>query len=455
MALCRGMRDCIQTQEIGGNIWQTWGVLPSTACPARFDLLVAARRLLPATVSPRPPKIGTLKMISRSLLHPTSALRGLTVLLVLFLGFGLVACSVDTDASEPDRDVDTESGESAEGKDEALPVAALPLGRGPIESVLRYSSNLEAERSVAVLAEAARRVTELRVEEGRWVQKGQVLIRLQDEEQKNALAKAQSQYERALREYQRQERLFKQELISEQAFSEATYDKEQLEIEVADAQRELDYATVRAPISGTVTARNVNIGNQVQVGQELFQIVDFQSLVARVFVPEKELKRLAPGQGARVAAQAAGIVDRPAEILRIAPTVDSRSGTVKVTLAIPDKESLRPGMFVEIDLVAETDPDALLVPKRALVYDEDQTFVYRVVRRDDEDVVERLLIEVALESKNFVKVPEDMLSVGDRIVVAGQAGLKDGVPVRLLDLQEAIETFGGGDVPAEVAAALE
>ena len=395
-------------------------------------------------------------MISRSQDSLQTTPKGLLVLLLLvLLGAGLAGCAGDIGASEPEPDVESADGEELKVEEDALPVAALPLARGPIESVLRYSSNLEAERSVAVLAEASRRVTELNVEEGRWVEKGQVLIRLQDEEQKNALAKAQSQYERSLREYQRQERLFKQDLISEQAFSEATYSKEQLEIEVADAQRELDYATVRAPISGTVTARNVNIGNQVQVGQELFQIVDFQSLVARVFVPEKELKRLAPGQAARLDAQAVGIVDRAARILRIAPTVDSRSGTVKVTLAIPDKASLRPGMFVEIDLVAETDPNALLVPKRALVYDEDQTFVYRVQDRDGREVVERLLVDVVLESKNVVKVPGEKLAVGDQIVVAGQAGLKDGVAVRLLDLQEALETFGGGDVPAEVAAALE
>lgn len=393
-------------------------------------------------------------MISRSMsLDPGNPRRfGVLLVLLLLIALGLSGCAGDISA-EPD--VDGTDGETEEAVDEALPVAALPIQRGPIESVLRYSSNLEAERSVAVLAEAARRVTRLNVEEGQWVQKGQVLLLLQDEEQKSNLAKAQSQYERALREYQRQERLFDQDLISEQAFSEATYDKEQLEIEVADAQRELDYATVRAPIAGTITSRQVNVGDHVQVGQELFQIVDFSSMVARVFVPEKELKRLAPGQDARLNAQAVGIADRPAKILRIAPTVDSRSGTVKVTLSIPDKSALRPGMFVELDLVAETDPDALLVPKRALIYDDDQTFVYRVSERGGEAFVERLLIDVVLESKNVVKVAGEKLSAGDRIVLAGQAGLKDGVAVRLLDLQEAIETFGGGDVPAEVAAALE
>jgi len=259
---------------------------------------------------------------------------------------------------------------------------------------------------------------------------------------------------RAEREYQRQEQLYEQPLMSEQAFSDATYELEQLRIEVTDAERELAYATVRAPISGTVTSRLVNLGDHVQVGEQLFEIVDFDSMVARVFVPEKELRRLSRGQEARLTASALGDQARQARILRSAPTVDSRSGTVKVTLEVPDKAGLRPGMFVEVDLIAAVDPDALLVPKRALVYDEEQPFVFRVVDGEDGTKVERLLVETVLESRNVVQVPGDQLAVGDRIVVAGQAGLKDGAEVRLLDLQEALETFGDGAEASDVAAAL-
>jgi len=76
-------------------------------------------------------------------------------------------------------------------KEEAVPVEVAALGRGGIEAVLRLSSNLEAEREVQVFAEAPRRVTQLLVEEGDPVRKGQLLVQLQDEEQKSAVAKAE------------------------------------------------------------------------------------------------------------------------------------------------------------------------------------------------------------------------------------------------------------------------
>ena len=328
--------------------------------------------------------------------------------------------------------------------EEAAPVAALPLGRGAIESVLRYSTNLEAETEVEVYSEATRLVTQLLVEEGDYVRKGQILLRLQDEEQKSALARVDSQLQKARREYERQKRLYDQELIAEQVYTDATYELEQLQLARGDAERELSYTVVRAPISGMLTARLVSLGDHVQSNQHLFSIVDFDSIVARIYVPEKELSRLAVGQQARLMAQAQGEQVRHGAIERIAPVVDSRSGTVKVTLSVPRGAGLRPGMYVEVELVAETDPNALLVPKRALVYDEDQVYVFRVT---DSETVERTLIEPLIEQRDWVKV-DGALHDGERVVVAGQAGLRDGAKVRLLSLEEALDVFS-----SEIAAA--
>ncbi len=116
-----------------------------------------------------------------------------------------------------------------------------------------------------------------------------------------------------------------------------------------------------------------------------------------------------------------------ARVERVSPIVDPRSGTVKVTIAVGARPGLRPGLYVDVDLVTATHDEALLVPKRAVVYDADQMFVYRL---GDERRVERIFIEPLLAVKLFVE-PLVGLEVGDEIVVAGQAGLKDGALVSL------------------------
>ncbi|MCD4747805.1 MAG: efflux RND transporter periplasmic adaptor subunit [Thermoanaerobaculales bacterium] len=314
-----------------------------------------------------------------------------------------------------------------ERKIEAIPVEVAALESGRIEATLRFSATLEAERDVQVFAEATRRVVNLLVEEGDTVTRDQLLVRLQDEEQRSALAKASSQLAQREREFNRQKSLFDQKLVSEQVFIDAEYQFDQASIALEDAKRELDYTEVRAPISGVVTERSVNLGDFVSVNQSLFRIVDFDSIVARIYVPEQELPRLERRQPARLTADALGGLVFSGDIDRISPVVDPGTGTIKVTVATPRQKGLRPGMYVQVELVTAVHDEAIRIPKKALVYDNDQIFVFRL---GEERTVERLPITAALEDTEYME-PTEGLALGDEIVIAGQSGLKDGAKVRL------------------------
>jgi membrane fusion protein (multidrug efflux system) len=345
-------------------------------------------------------------------------------------GIGLAAATALTGCMADDTNAKTwREGErpEEERKEEAVPVEVAALERGAIEAVLRFSANLEAERQVQVFAEAPRRVTRLLVEEGDRVGKGQLLVRLQNEEQRSSVAKVESQLKQSRRELEQQKDLFEQDLVTEQVYNDAAYAVERFELELTDARRQLGYTEVRAPIAGVVTERLVNLGDHVKVNQALFRIVDFDSIVARIYVPEKELRRLRKDQEARLRADALGGHSFAGSIDRISPVVDPGTGTVKVTVASPDEGGLRPGMYVEVELVTALHQNALLVPKRALAYDNDQVFVFRL---GEERRVERLKVAALLENADFIE-PAGELEPGDQIVVAGQSGLKDGGLVRL------------------------
>jgi len=348
---------------------------------------------------------------------------------------GLVAilaswgCTVGCSVGNSDAKTFENGADAKDRKEEAVPVEVAALGHGEIEAVLRLSSNLEAEDEVQVFAEAPRRVTELLVEEGTPVRKGRTLVQLQNDEQTSAVAKAEIELKESERDYDRAKELYEQKLVTEETYTEAGYKVERNRLALADARRELGYTQVRAPISGVVTERLVNLGDHVTVNQPLFRIVDFDSIVARIYVPEKDLGRLAVGQPARLKADALGGRVFSGSIDRISPVVDPATGTVKVTVATPRQEGLRPGMYVEVELVTAVHDAALLVPKRALVYDNDQVFVFRL-KTDEDRRVERLRVAPLLENTDFIE-PEDGLEAGDQLVVAGQSGLKDNGLVRL------------------------
>jgi membrane fusion protein (multidrug efflux system) len=344
--------------------------------------------------------------------------------LAVILLLTLVSCSRDGD---DDRTWAEGAATEEDRPEEAVPVDVIALERGTIESALRFSATLEAERDVQVFAEAQRRVVELRVEEGDAVRGGALLIRLQDDEQRSALNKADVELRQATREFNRQKNLFERKLVSEQVFNDAALVFDQAEIAFEDARRNLTYTEVRAPFAGIVTERLVNVGDYVTLNQPLFRIVDFDSIVARIYVPEKELPSLTTGLDARLTAEAIGGASFVGTVDRISPVVDPGTGTVKVTVATPRQEGLRPGMYVEVELVTAVHEDALLLPKRAVVYDNDQLFVFRL---GDERRVERIKIDPLLEDVDNIE-PVTGLAEGDQIVVAGQSSLKDGALVRL------------------------
>ena len=314
-----------------------------------------------------------------------------------------------------------------DAKDDALPVEVATLVRGGIEATLRNSTHLEAEEEVKVFARTANRVTELLVEEGDDVKKDQVLLRLDDDIQKTAYAKAQSSLEKAREEFEREKALFDQKLVSEQVFNDSKHELKQLELAFEDAQRGLEYTEVRAPISGTISQRMVKYGDLVSLNQHLFDIVDFNSMVARIYVPEKSLPDLRLDQPARVTATPFGAQEFQGYLKRIAPVVESKTGTVKVTIGFKAIGQLRPGMYVDVELVTAKRPDALLITKRALLYDGELSYVFRLL---PERKVERVVVEPKITDKLNVE-PVSGFKEGDQIIVAGQTGLKDGAKVRL------------------------
>jgi membrane fusion protein (multidrug efflux system) len=159
----------------------------------------------------------------------------------------------------------------------------------------------------------------------------------------------------------------------------------------------------------------------------MFDIVDFRSIVARIYVPEKHLPDLQLNSVARVTPTALGTEEIAGYLLRISPVVEAKTGLIKVTIGFKETRQLRPGMYVNVELVTARRTDAILLSKRALVYDGESTYAFRVL---PDRTVERVLVEARLDDETNVE-PARGFKEGDQVVVAGQTGLKTGLKVRL------------------------
>ena len=314
--------------------------------------------------------------------------------------------------------------------------------RGKIEEILERSAALQAEEQVLVLARAQNPAVELLVEEGDLVEKDQVILRLENDSQLTNYNQAKSQTDKAKIEFDRVEKLFDQSLISESEYVNAQFTYNQAKLAEEEAKRQLDFTEVKAPIKGTITSRSVKVGDKVTTGTPIFEIIDLDSTVAVIHVPEQYLPKLKKDMPARLISTTLGDTVFEGYVKRISPVVDAEAGTVKVVVGVKNRGALSPGMWVNVELVLDENENAILIPKRSITYSVDQTFAFTIytdtngVRR-----AERKLVEPRNADKENIE-PMEGFQEGDIIVVAGQAGLKEDSPIR--ELGEKVPESPGG-----------
>jgi membrane fusion protein (multidrug efflux system) len=319
-----------------------------------------------------------------------------------------------------------DAGAMQEPEERPTPVLIATLERGTIQGQIRAASTIEAELQVTVHAESVGRITSLVLEEGDTIEAGQVLARIRREAQSLGVERAETNLADAERELARVEALFRQGIASQSELDQARTRVDTASLDKRDRRRDLSNTVIVAPFTGVLTRRFVDEGAFVANGAQVFEITDFSTLVARVYVPERELDRIAVGQPAQIVGKAAKNRQGTGSVRRIAPVVDATTGTVKVTIALPTElaggsNGFLPGMYAEVTLTTERHENVPLVPKPALIHEDEQTFVFIA----DGDRARRVLIQTGLADDDFVEVIGG-IDVGARIIVAGQTGLKDG-----------------------------
>ncbi|MCA9550620.1 MAG: efflux RND transporter periplasmic adaptor subunit [Myxococcales bacterium] len=309
-----------------------------------------------------------------------------------------------------------------------VPVATQVAARGSISSYYVTTATLEAERSAPVLARVEGVVRAILHEEGDAVKEGEILARLESEDYQYRLDQAAARTSRLRSQHDRLKVMLQKELATAEEFETVKHDLEAAEAEENLARLTLSRAVVRAPFAGRVVQRAVDVGQPAPAGTTLFLVADMDPLLARVYVPSKEFKRLAQDQVVELTLDGSG-AELQGKIRLVSPVIDPASGTIKVTVEIPSyPPSTRPGDFAEVRIVTERHDDAVLVPRIAVVEDAQEQVVFLA----DADKAVRRLVKVGFVRGADAEILEG-LKPGEVLVVKGQHGLKDGQAIKVLE----------------------
>ncbi len=335
---------------------------------------------------------------------------------------------------------DAKAGDTEDKGPEAVPVEVEQVARRAIAASYANTATLEPRAESQVVAKTSGVALEVLVEEGQAVRAGQPLVRLDADRARLQAAQSSAQLRKLEANFARARQLAAQQMVSANDLDQLRFDLENARAVDRLANLELSYTTVVAPISGVIASRDIKPGNFVQINSPIFRIVDSSRLEATLNVPEREIATLKPGQAVELTADAlpgkrfSGTVDR------VAPVVDTGTGTFRVIAAFAGGGELQPGMFSRLSINYDQRADALVVPRAALLEDGGEPALY-VVR---DGVASRVPVQLGYADGGWIEV-RDGVGPGDSVVVAGKSALREGSAVQVI----------GDDAPVPAAASAD
>lgn len=287
----------------------------------------------------------------------------------LILVIGLSGCS-DSDEAKP------EPAEKA-----ALPTLVTAQYH-EVEQERVLDALVEAVNKATISAQTSGRVQEIYFDVNDYVKNGDVLIRLRDTEQQANLKVAIANFTQAETEYKRVKDIFDKKLISK-----SVLDKSESQLKSAAARKEqaeenLEHTVIRAPYSGIVVKRHIEVGETARSGVPLFTGISLESLRAVVEVPQDIISKVTEYKAARVISLKNDEKNIVATSMTISPYADEKSHTFLVRANLPKGEhGLYPGMAVKVAFTIGK-MKKLAVPVSAIIYRSEVTAVY-VVDKDN------------------------------------------------------------------------
>ncbi len=364
---------------------------------------------------------------------PTSLLPGWTALLLISNVLAFTSCGSEASQSPPP----------------PPPVTVQTVGTDVVTSYQAYPGTVVPLQEVQLRAEVTGYVTKLLFDEGQVVSRGKKLYeidptvyRAEYSAAKANVARAEANFQQAQRDAERYTRLHEQDAIAEQAYENALTGlegaKTELEAVQATAQvarTNLGYATVTAPITGTIGVSDVKQGDLVTRGQTLLNTVSTDNPVAVDFeVNEKQLPKLL--QLLKQSSDSVFTVRLPdgsdygayGRLLLIDRAVNRQTGTIRARLEVPNEDSyLRAGMNCTVRVQQRSEQPVVTIPYKAVTEQMGEYFVF--VLGDSSQVRERR-VRLARQVGDRAVI-EDGLATGERIAVTGLQKLSDKTTVRV------------------------
>jgi len=293
--------------------------------------------------------------------------------------------------------------------------------------------NVEAERGVTISNESPGIVVKVNFDSGDKVKSGAVLVELETQVERAQLASTEAQLELSETNLRRATALRAHQVNTEAELETANADLKRLQAEVSAIRAQIERKVVRAPFSGELGIRRVNLGQYLAPGSELTTLQSDKEDYVDFALPQEVLSDVRVGLTVRLQVKQANL-DLEGVIAAVDPNVDqrTRSFTVRASTVDPERR-LRPGMFINVSVLLDQTRKVVVVPTTAIRYAAygDSVFVVEDESKENpRKIARQQFVRLGDTRGDFVEITKG-LSGGETIVSAGAFKLRNGAPVTI------------------------
>ena len=299
-------------------------------------------------------------------------------------------------------------------------VSLLVLAETSFENYLEVQGKIDAEENVQVNPEAPGVITSIYANVGQRVSKGQVLAQIDDQVLRQSIAELQNQLDLASTLFERQKNLWNQKIGTEVQYLSAKTQKEAAERRIATVKSQLSMYKIKSPISGTIDAMDLKVGQAVMPGLSGIRVINANKLTAKAQIAESYASKV--NQGNRVQVILPDVPDTlTTKISFVAKTIDAVSRSFNVEIKLPSNKNYRPNMLAVLKIIDYQNTKALVIPVNAIQKAENGDYVFI----SDNGKAKRADIKAGKISEGRAEILAG-LKAGDQVIVAGMQGLSPG-----------------------------
>jgi membrane fusion protein (multidrug efflux system) len=297
------------------------------------------------------------------------------------------------------------------------------------EHFFAVNGALEAIQDAFISAETNGQIRIVHVQEGQRVQKGELLVSLNSDITRNAVAEVRDSLDLARTVFKKRQELWDKNIGSEIQYLEAKTNKEALENRLGALQAQLDLAQVRAPFTGIVDKIFKKAGELAVPGLQLMQLVNLGRMRVNAEVAEAYLGKIKKGDMVQITFSTYPGWHLEASVSRIGEVVSAKNRTVLVQVVLDNRqEKMKPNMMATLRCRDFSAPAALVVPAILVKNDLAGTYLYIVEWQNGSSVARKIYISTGLTEGNRTMVVGG-LDAGQQVIVSGYNLVKNGLPV--------------------------